>query len=149
MDEYDGIDHAKNQGWDIIGSLLYASLLEDIEDDYVKMHDVVRDMALWIACECGKAETNFLVKTNAQLLELPIIERWNEASRISLMRNRIETLSGAPTCPNLSTVFLNRNTLSQISDSFFDFMPKLRVLDMSANPSLTYLPVGISNLFSL
>ncbi|GMN64863.1 hypothetical protein TIFTF001_033951, partial [Ficus carica] len=78
LDEYDGIDHAKNKGCDIIGSLLYACLLEDIEDDYVKMHDVVHDMALWIACECGKAENNCLVKTNAQLLELPIIERWNE-----------------------------------------------------------------------
>lgn len=149
LDEYLDIDHAKNQGCDIIGSLLYACLLEDIDNKFVKMHDVVRDMALWIACDCGKAENRFLVKTNAELLKLPMNETWNEVSRISLQRNRIESLSGTPTCPNLLTLFLNRNSLSQITDSFFDFMPKLRVLDLAANPCLTYLPVGISKLVSL
>lgn len=65
------------------------------------------------------------------------------------MGNNIESLSGTPTCPNLLTLLLRDNSLCRISDSFFDFMNKLRVLDLLGNKSLTYLPVGISQLVSL
>ncbi|KDO41951.1 hypothetical protein CISIN_1g037625mg, partial [Citrus sinensis] len=39
---------AENQGYDILDTLVRACLLEELEDDEVKMHDVIRDMALWI-----------------------------------------------------------------------------------------------------
>ncbi|GMN64793.1 hypothetical protein TIFTF001_033873 [Ficus carica] len=150
LGEYDDINAVKDQGYNIIGTLLYACLLEENEFDCVKMHDVIRDMALWIVSGCGKeAKDSFLVKTNAQLSELPTVERWNELSRISLMGNNIESLSGTPTCPNLLTLLLRDNSLCRISDSFFDSMNKLRVLDLLGNKSLTYLPVGISQLVSL
>lgn len=30
--------------------------------EHVKMHDVIRDMALWLACEAGKRKNKFVVK---------------------------------------------------------------------------------------
>ncbi|XP_062105381.1 probable disease resistance protein At5g63020 [Humulus lupulus] len=148
LDECSDFESLQGQGYTIIGSLLYACLLEEVDETRVQMHDVIRDMALWIACGCEKADHTFLVKTNVELKE-PMIERWNEVERISLMKNCIESLSGSPTCPNLSTLFLQKNQLLQVSGSFFEFIPKLTVLDLSDNGSLTCLPTEISKLVSL
>ncbi|PON87220.1 NB-ARC domain containing protein, partial [Trema orientale] len=151
LDEHAGINDLQGEGYYIIGSLLYACLLEESSEarNLVKMHDVIRDMALWIACGCGKANTRFLVKANAFLVQPPTVEKWNQAERISLMMNRIGSLSGSPECPNLLTLFLQYNDFLRISDNFFQFMPKLTVLDLSKCGSLTYLPANISNLVSL
>ncbi|KAJ9692596.1 hypothetical protein PVL29_011587 [Vitis rotundifolia] len=70
------------------------------------------------------------------------------AKRISLMCNQIEKLTGSPICPNLSTLFLQGSSLKMITDTFFQFMPNLRVLDLSMS-AMTELPQGISNLVSL
>ncbi|RVW24738.1 putative disease resistance protein [Vitis vinifera] len=64
LDEYDNIQEARYQGEEVIKSLQLACLLEngrsrlDKKDEYSKMHDVIRDMALWLACENGRRRTN-------------------------------------------------------------------------------------------
>ncbi|CAA7041585.1 unnamed protein product [Microthlaspi erraticum] len=51
----DGIERAENKGYEIIGDLVRASLLmEEDGREVVRMHDVVREMALWIASELGR-----------------------------------------------------------------------------------------------
>ncbi|XP_052287243.1 probable disease resistance protein At5g63020 [Citrus sinensis] len=142
---------AENQGYYIVGTLVHACLLEEIEDDKVKMHDVVRDMALWIACEIEKEKRNFLVCAGAGLEEAPDVKEWENVRRLSLMQNQIETLSQIPACPHLHTLFLasNRN-LTMITDGFFQFMPSLKVLKMSlCDNSTLKLPLGMSKLGSL
>ncbi|KAJ9692584.1 hypothetical protein PVL29_011575 [Vitis rotundifolia] len=105
-------------------------------------------MALWIAGEIGKEQDKFLVQAGSGLTEAPEVAKWMGQKRISLADNQIEELTGSPNCPNLLTLFLAENNLKMISDSFFQFMPSLRVLDLSNN-SITELPRGISNLVSL
>ncbi|KAJ4718344.1 NBS-LRR type disease resistance protein [Melia azedarach] len=139
---------AIDRGYSIIGDLIRACLLED-EGKYVVMHDVVRDMALWIACEIDKEKENFLVQAGVGLSKAPEIEKWEGVKRISLMENRIENLSESPRCPNLRTLFLGFNRLSIITNDFFQFMPCLTVLNLAYNYSLKELPSGISNLVSL
>ena len=83
LHEFDDIDEARNQGHNIIGILLNACLLEKSSRDIIRMHDVVRDMALWIACEHGKVKDEFFVRTRVGLIEAPEFTRWVSAKRIS------------------------------------------------------------------
>ncbi|TYG81654.1 hypothetical protein ES288_D01G022900v1 [Gossypium darwinii] len=147
LDEHTNLSSARNQGHFIIGSLIDACLLEKECNHHVKMHDVIRDMSLWIAGESEKEK--FFVKSGVQLKEQPKAKKWEEVTRMSLMDNQIENLTEILECPNLQTLFLRRNRLKVIMDDFFNFMPMLRVLDLSRNMNLEELPVGIAELVSL
>lgn len=72
LDEYDGIA-ARNQGYCIVGTLLHACLLEEEEGKRVKMHDVIRDMALWIASTFENKNEKFLVLAGVGLTAAPSV----------------------------------------------------------------------------
>ncbi|KAL5822506.1 hypothetical protein ACOSQ4_020406 [Xanthoceras sorbifolium] len=154
LKKYVGME-ARNFGYTIIGSLLRACLLEEVAGDYdaygyadgVKMHDVIRDMALWIACEVEEQEM-FLVRSGAGLTRAPEVGEWENVKRMSLMENQITNLTETPNCPHLLTLFLHRNPLHMVTSGFFQHMPHLQVLNLSYN-LLTELPVGISALVDL
>ncbi|XP_052485102.1 disease resistance protein SUMM2 isoform X1 [Gossypium raimondii] len=147
LDEHTNLSSARNQGHFIIGSLIDACLLEKEDNHRVKMHDVIRDMALWIAGESEKEK--FFVKSGVQLKEQPKAKKWEEVTRMSLRKNQIENLTEILECPNLRTLFLSSNDLKVIMDDFFNSMPMLRVLDLFNNMNLEELPVGIAKLVSL
>ncbi|KAJ4917686.1 putative disease resistance protein [Raphanus sativus] len=115
----------------------------------VKMHDVLREMALWIWSTSEKEEEKQCVKTGAKLSRIPDDINWSDLRRISLMSNQIEEISCCPECPNLSTLFLGDNDLKVIPGKFFQFMPALVILDLSRNQSLRDLPEEICSLISL
>ncbi|KAJ4718346.1 Disease resistance protein [Melia azedarach] len=144
----EGFANDFEDGFAIISDLLRACLLEEA-GDHVKMHDVIRDMALWIACKIEKEKENFLVRVSARLTNAPKIEEWKGVKRISLMENKIESLSTIPTCPSLLTLILVKNNITTINNGFFQFMPSLRVLNLAYNRNLTEVPSGISCLISL
>ncbi|KAL5757497.1 hypothetical protein ACOSP7_020108 [Xanthoceras sorbifolium] len=149
LKKYVGME-ARNFGYTIIGSLLRACLLEEVagDDDCVKMHDVIRDMALWIACEVEEQE-KFLVRSGAGLTRAPEVGEWENVKRISLIENKIENLIETPNCPQLLTLFLHWNLLRPVTSGFFQHMPRLQVLNLSHNYYLNELPVGISALVDL
>ncbi|KAJ0075069.1 hypothetical protein Patl1_34924 [Pistacia atlantica] len=128
---------AYDQGYYIIGILVHACLLEEEKHYIVKLHDVIRDMVLWIANDIEKEKENYL------------IGKWVGVRKISLMGNTITILSQTPKCPDLQTLFLNQNQLLTVNDDFFDFMPSLKVLNLSLNYVLCKLPIGVSKLVSL
>jgi disease resistance protein RPS2 len=138
-----------NQGHALIGSLKVACLLETGEEKtQVKMHDVVRSFALWIASKCG-SNNQFLVKASTGLTEAPRADHWKHSLRISLFDNGITTLAEIPECPRLSTLLLQWNSgLNRIPNTFFHIMPALRVLDLSFT-SLREIPVSINELVEL
>ncbi|KAF8388137.1 hypothetical protein HHK36_026803 [Tetracentron sinense] len=151
IDGFEVMNEASNQGYDIIGTLKLACLLEsrsnaDIE---VKKHDVLRDLALWISCDCERKQGKLLVQAGVGLTKAPGIEKWKETERISLMHNDIRALTVTPTCPNLLTLLLNGNgSLSWIYNGFFKFMSTLRILDLSRT-AITELPMEIFELVEL
>uniref|UniRef100_R7W8Q6 Disease resistance protein RPS2 n=1 Tax=Aegilops tauschii TaxID=37682 RepID=R7W8Q6_AEGTA len=149
-DLYTEMDEIYNKGHDLLGDLEIASLLEKGKDDeHISMHPMVRAMALWIASEFGTKETKWLVRAWVGLKEAPGAEKWNEAERICFMRNNIVELYETPNCPLLKTLMLQNNAgLKKLCDGFFQFMPSLRVLDLS-HTSITELPSGISALVQL
>ncbi|EOA34577.1 hypothetical protein CARUB_v10022134mg [Capsella rubella] len=161
IDGSESIERAEDKGYEIIGSLARASLLmEGVAYDgeaFVFMHDVVREMALWIASELGIQKEAFVVSAGVGLLEIPKVKNWNVVRRMSLMDKKIH-LDGSPECMELTTLLLRvggyergnwRDWEKMIELEFFNYMPKLVVLDLSRNRSLSELPEGISNLVSL
>ncbi|KAF8086877.1 hypothetical protein N665_0609s0008 [Sinapis alba] len=145
-------DAATNHGYEIIGTLVRACLLMEYEHtEFLKMHDMVRDMALWITADLGKNKDSFVVKTGSGLSHFPVVEDWSVVQKMSLMGNEIEKINavGPYGTNKLVTLFLQNNKLVSISERFFQWMTELKVLDLSSNESLTELPADISNLVAL
>lgn len=146
-------ERAINQGYKIIGILVSACLLMNVDTltfEAVKMHDdVIRQMALWVASNFGKEEEKFIVKTGAGLHQMPEVRDWNAVRRMSLAENEIQNIFISPVCPNLTTLLLLENKLVNISGEFFLWMPKLVTLNLSNNKNLTKLPEEVSKLVSL
>ncbi|CAA2950211.1 probable disease resistance At5g63020 [Olea europaea subsp. europaea] len=136
-----------DQGHKILNKLVNVCLMETwekfineqsyfFEGPGVKMHDLIRDMALKIT------KDNWMVKAGLQLKEIPEEQEWKEdLNKVSLMRNKIEEISSftSPKCPKLSTLLLSSNPLKSIPDSFFLHMRGLHVLNLS-DTDIEYLP---------
>ncbi|KAF5187666.1 Disease resistance protein summ2 [Thalictrum thalictroides] len=149
---FEDYEEALNKVHNIIGTLQRTCLLEKWRDtdDWVKMHDVIREFALWIACECGQEEGKVFMKSGNALTEIP----WTHlhptvVQKISLMRTNISHLENLPTCPNLSIFFAPENQrLNHIIDNFFLSTPALKFLDLSGS-GITKVPTSICELFEL
>ncbi|KAM7268185.1 hypothetical protein ACFE04_010351 [Oxalis oulophora] len=139
----------RNRGFDIIGTLLSACLVEKYDDKYIKMHDVTREMAFWISQEFEKDKHGSVVRAGFMLMEVPRVEEWEGKRRVSLMHNKIKQLQEAPSCSHLKTLFMNNNELEMITGQFFQGMPFLVVLNLSYNEGLRELPSEISKLVYL
>ncbi|KAE8678091.1 Nbs-lrr resistance protein [Hibiscus syriacus] len=124
----------------------FSSSLYIEKDTHIKMHDLVRDMALHIT------RKRFMVKAGKQLKELPHEEEWSEdLETVSLMHNSISTIPQTMKCPKfprLTSLLLSRNSLKEIPNSFFDHFPNLKILDLSYN-HFESLPNSISSLEKL
>ncbi|KAE8667807.1 Nbs-lrr resistance protein [Hibiscus syriacus] len=135
-------------GHSILQKLEENCLLERVEDGmHVKMHDLVRDMALHIT------RKRFLVKAGMLLEEVPNEEEWCEdLEKVSLMHNSISavprTMKGTPKFPKITTLLLSHNSLKEIPESFFEHFPNLKILDLSHNP-IKSLPNSVSGLEKL
>ncbi|MBA0550112.1 hypothetical protein Golob_021087, partial [Gossypium lobatum] len=139
-----------DRGHTVLNKLVNNCLLEKVMIDNVKegvkMHDVVRDMALSI-----DGGDHFMVKAGIELEDIPSEPKWKESlEKVSLMNNSISEIPLiSPKCPNLSTLLLQNNlNLEKILGSFFEHMHGLKVLDLS-HTGICYLPNSISNLTKL
>ncbi|KAB2079884.1 hypothetical protein ES319_A05G032500v1 [Gossypium barbadense] len=142
--------NAYNKGYAAIGSLKVAFFLETGEEEtQVKMNDVIRSFALWIASGCGVNKGNFFVEASLGLTEAPGVKNWEGAQRVSLLDNAITRLEEVPMCPNLLTLLLQwNNCLNRIPDDFCQSMSALRLLDLSFT-SIRRIPVSIGQLLEL
>ncbi|XP_018485471.1 probable disease resistance protein At1g12290 isoform X2 [Raphanus sativus] len=154
IDGYESKERAVNQGYEILGTLVCASLLQEggkyDNKSYVRMHDVVREMALWIASDLEKHKGSYIVRAGVGLNEVPKVQNWQLVTRMSLVNNKIKEIHESHKCPKLTTLLLQNNRcLVSISGEFFRSMPRLVVLDLSWNVNLKVLPEQISELVSL
>ncbi|KAH7546464.1 hypothetical protein FEM48_Zijuj01G0203500 [Ziziphus jujuba var. spinosa] len=141
------------KGHSMLNKLENVCLLDGWLSEYkrtylVKMHDLIRSMALQIA----SVNPGYLIEAGAGLEEIPDEEKWAEdLARVSLMSNKISCISSgvSPRCPRLSTLWLNNNILlTSIPDCFFVHMNGLSVLNLSYT-DIEYLPESISELVNL
>ncbi|GMN65220.1 hypothetical protein TIFTF001_034284 [Ficus carica] len=142
-----------DRGHTILNKLENVCLLEaamdylPFEKKCVKMHDLVRDMALQIA----GSDPGFMVRAGEGLRDLPDEEKWTESlEKVSLMHNKISEISAgaSPNCPRLSTLMLQYSGLKGIPHSFFVHMDGLKFLDLS-HTGIKRLPSSVSDLENL
>ncbi|GMI97819.1 hypothetical protein HRI_003451200 [Hibiscus trionum] len=140
-----------DQGGFTVEALRSSYLLEtDESKQYVRMHDIIRHMALWLARDQGRKKNKVLVAKSGRLTNREL-RKWEEANWISLF-GCISTkvnISHLPSCPYLTTLLFRDGELKSFPDGFFDSMPALKVLDLSGNRSLVELPSNIGNTKTL
>ncbi|XP_057419393.1 probable disease resistance protein At5g63020 isoform X2 [Lotus japonicus] len=140
------------QGESIIEKLKLSCLLEGVEYDYfwtsaIKMHDVTRDMALWIARDQDENKGKVVVQGEALAMSEMDVDRLNIVERISIIDASGSWNWQVPTCPNLITLCI----LDYVNTTFYSnlqSMTRLKVLDLSGK-SFEHLPVEIGNLINL
>ncbi|XP_073003862.1 probable disease resistance protein At5g63020 [Typha latifolia] len=133
IEVFDHIADAYNTGHELIGDLIGACLLEDHEGVFpsVRMHDVLRDMALWIVHDQGKNKNKWMVFEHEAPRDQEI---WHKAERITLIESKIEALppiATAPSSSKLTTLMLSGNRkLRELGDNF-GALVALTYLDLS------------------
>ncbi|GKV44461.1 hypothetical protein SLEP1_g51644 [Rubroshorea leprosula] len=146
MDGLRSREAAYDRGHAFLDVLEKNSLLEKHFERKIKMHDVVRDMAIRsIGLGVGYMVKS---KTGWKLTEVPNEHEWaRDLKKVSLMANDIsKILVGlTPKCSTLSTLILSNNPLTEIPESFFEDMSGLKVLDLSKT-DVEALPSSISKL---
>ncbi|XP_039137110.1 probable disease resistance protein At4g14610 [Dioscorea cayenensis subsp. rotundata] len=121
--------------------LLYSS----DDDDHVHLHDVIYEMAVWIASDCGKNMNKWIVKRFDLLaVETPTIDtkNWRFTNRV-IIRGKVE-LSPilSHQCSDLLCLIIHTNScLKNIPQGFFRQMPNLTCLDLSST-CIKELPKG-------
>lgn len=145
----------RDQGEYIIESLKLACLLERGEnsEDSVKMHNLIRDMALELASENDNKTLVLQNNTGSNIESINSFDGWHEAVRLSLWGSSIDFLAlvEAPSCPQVRTLLARLTMLHTlpIPSRFFDSMDALEVLDLSYNLDLNQLPEEIGRLKNL
>ncbi|KAM0044613.1 putative AAA+ ATPase domain, P-loop containing nucleoside triphosphate hydrolase [Helianthus debilis subsp. tardiflorus] len=131
----------------IVISSVESRLQQEEEEEEFKMHDLVRDMALF---NTFKGDDKFLVKSGKGLREWqPRSDVIKSYKKISLMENKICKLPDYELdLPYLDTFLIQRNKLSIVPDEFFRGMKELKVLDMGGN-NISSLPQSLTQLTML
>ncbi|KAA8529338.1 hypothetical protein F0562_033863 [Nyssa sinensis] len=132
----DTMEKARNRVHVLVDTLKTSSLLlEGRDENLVKMHDVIRDVAISIA---SKEEYRFLVTTGAK--EWPEKDEYERCKVLSLWSKNIYELPDELECPELHTLVLDCNNPSlKVPNGFFNRMKKLNVLHLS-NMHILSLP---------
>ncbi|KAL9414689.1 hypothetical protein AB3S75_043032 [Citrus x aurantiifolia] len=124
----ESIEEARSLLSGTIKGLKSSSLLLDTGvEGSVKMHDIVRDVALWI----GFVEKKFFSKVGIQLAEWDVEEGWEQYRGISLVGNKKGELPSGLVCPNLHILRLENTVYDyqlKVPEQFFEGMPALKVV---------------------
>ncbi|PIA24871.1 hypothetical protein AQUCO_16600002v1, partial [Aquilegia coerulea] len=123
------LDNASDKLLSFIKKLKDCCLLLEGDEEYsVKIHDVVRDVAI---CIGGDAEYGFLVNVGGGLIKFRESEDLKEKKRISFMKHSKDVLRDPLECPQLQSLLIRENDDIRIDqESFFEDNKSLEVLDL-------------------
>ncbi|XP_074319386.1 putative disease resistance protein At5g05400 [Silene latifolia] len=151
LDDIESWENKENKGHTIVNNLEKSSLLEPAlccdEEKGVRMHDLVRDMAMIVT----QHHPHFMAKARLELETVPGDELWTrDLVKVSLSHNNIKEipLGMSPETSNLRVLILSDNPLYEIPDSLFVNMKALEVLDLSFT-RVERLPDTVSDLVNL
>ncbi|XP_040998148.1 probable disease resistance protein At4g27220 [Juglans microcarpa x Juglans regia] len=138
----------------IVQNLRRSNLLLDSHKvECVKMHDVVRDVAISIA---SRDESGFMVVLDTGLEEWPRKDRYDSYTTISLLLREMKGYSNGLKCPKLlllrlSCLYCSKTYHSEMfPGNLFNGMKELKILSLQEGCfSLTSLPPSIQILQNL
>ncbi|KAJ9553683.1 hypothetical protein OSB04_017728 [Centaurea solstitialis] len=141
------LEAARDRTYALVEGLKACCLLLDGKnEEYVRMHDVIRDFAILIA---SSGEKMSLVRHDAESFGSPEGEPLNSFAAISLASTSITELPSGLDCPKLEILLLQFHSDSiQVPANFFEGMKELKVLIMSDMPILS-LPSSIRSLWKM
>ncbi|XP_011010441.1 PREDICTED: probable disease resistance protein At4g27220 isoform X2 [Populus euphratica] len=125
----ESIEDARKRVYVAIKNLKACSMLLGTEtEEYVKMHDLVRDVAIQIA---SSEKYGFMVKAGIGLKEWPTGNKSFEGcTTISLMENELAELPEGLVCPQLKVLLLGLYRGLYVPESFFEGMKAIEVLSL-------------------
>ncbi|KAJ0251462.1 Disease resistance protein [Hirschfeldia incana] len=151
LEEQGSHEESMNEGITMVESLKDYCLLEDgSRRETVKMHDVVRDFAIWIMSSSQDA-CHSLVLSGTGLQEIRQDKFAPSLRWVSLMNNKLERLPGLAEeyCMEASTLLLQGNYLLQeASEVFLQAFSALRILNLSGT-RVNSLPASCLHLSKL
>ncbi|XP_034678231.1 disease resistance protein At4g27190-like [Vitis riparia] len=152
VDEQQSYEDIYNSGVALVENLKDCCLLENGDADRsctVKMHDLVRDVAIWISSSL-EDECKSLVQSGIGLSKFPESRLTPSLKRISFMRNELTRLPHIQIpCSEASTLLLqNNNTLERVPEAFLLGFQALRVLNLS-DTDIHQLPPSLIHLGEL
>ncbi|XP_062082762.1 disease resistance protein RPS2-like isoform X2 [Humulus lupulus] len=140
------VKEARNRVISLVNELkLHCLLLDGRSEDYVKMHDVVRDVCIKIASEEDEHKMNNITSVE----EFSSHERYKESKAISLLDyddfgKVLEKLE----CPRAKLLLLSSWSLNSIPNDFFEQTRELEALGMNG-ASIQSLPTSFHSLQNL
>lgn len=149
LDERWNLEEVRNRGIAMIERLKDSCLLEmGNKKATVKMNDVVRDVAVWIASSLEECKS--VVQSGLGLKRITEGNLLKSARRLSFMCNEMYVLpESVAECPLASTLLLQYNgSLEHVPDEFLQAFLSLRVLDLSGCP-IKSLPLSLNQLVQL
>ncbi|KAK1660376.1 hypothetical protein QYE76_048535 [Lolium multiflorum] len=137
------------KAYSLMSDLIGACLLEGCgESNDVKLHDVIRDMSLWISCGCGENNGNWFVRAGVGPDKFSSIP-WSSAKYISLRSSNMKKLPSVGDPLQLKVLCLQHNMLyiHSIAGLLVN-CAKLTYLDLSCN-HLKGIPESLCHLAEL
>ncbi|XP_021823843.1 disease resistance protein At4g27190-like, partial [Prunus avium] len=146
----DTVEDARNALHSLANKLKDSCLLLDNYDDgRVRMHELVRDVAIWIA---SKDKHAFSRAYGDEVKAWPNRDFLKKCSAISLMYCKIPRLPEVPwVCPELRFFVLENNNIDdslEIPSNYFEGMKELKVLDVT-RLRIPSLPPSLQSLTNL
>ncbi|KAB1669303.1 hypothetical protein ES319_1Z056600v1 [Gossypium barbadense] len=132
----DSVEEVRIQVLEAIDYLKDSCLLLKDTQWYIKLHDLVRDVALWIASE---EESGFMIKSRLELLN----ESFEPCRAISLLNIEEKKLPGRLIPSNLEILLLKN---CDVQGTCFQWMKELKALSLTAGK---HCPVGMISLYAL
>ncbi|PHT97578.1 hypothetical protein BC332_33499 [Capsicum chinense] len=147
--ELENLQRARNRVCNLLEILKNCFLLSQGSDkNYVKMHDVVRDVAIHIASEGTHIS---MVSHDVNSKRFPRRNSYEKYSHMSIVASEFDELHKPISCPRLKLLMLKLfSTPFKLQDDFFDGMSELNVISLSGykRGSILNLPPSINRLIS-
>ncbi|KAH0775408.1 hypothetical protein KY290_012545 [Solanum tuberosum] len=149
--EMNNLEQARNRVRLLIEILNDSFLLsQGSNKNYVKMHDVVRDVAIYIASE---GDHIFMVRHDVNSKVFPKKDSYEQYSHMSIVASEFEELPKPIFCPKLKLLMLKLcfENPFKLQDNFFKDMGELKVLSLGRynEDSICPFPTSIQRLSSL